>query len=133
MTPRRSSAPVQTDPIRKRLGRPAVVRDVQCPNCGIIHATTHRWQMRCPECNHIWIDRSGRTVIDKLRDMRLQVFGTLWIAVALIVMLGGFAVMVAGLFVQAAENVGWDRTYGLAALFITCFLSLIGLGLLFRR
>lgn len=133
MTARRSSAPVQTDPIRERLGKTSVARDVVCPNCGVVHATSRRWQLRCPECNHIWIDRSSRRLTDKLRDMRLPVFTALWLAFAMIGMLGGFGVFITGLFFEAAETWGWDRTYGLAGFFVACVISLFVLGRLFQR
>ncbi len=126
---RRSDAPVQTDPIRDRLGRPAVARDVRCPNCGVTHTTSRRWQMRCPECNHIWIDRSSRTVIDKLLDARTQVFGTVLVVGAFVIVIGGFLMGVASLFNEVAGQRGWDLTYGLAAFFVACLVALVAVGL----
>ena len=133
MTTRRSDAPLQTDPIRDHLGKPGVARDVRCPNCGVIHATSRRWQMRCPECRHAWIDRSQRTLIDKLRDVRLEVFVAVLGVVTIIGALAFLAVWVGWLFAEAADQRGWNRTYGLAAFFIGCILSLAVLAYTFRH
>jgi hypothetical protein len=131
MAERRYQGPVQTDPIRERLGKPGVARDVLCSNCGLIHATRRRWQLRCPECNPIWIDRSSRSLLDDLRDMRLQVVTVLLMIFAVVVGIGGFGLFIGWLFAEAAETWGWDRTYGLAAFFIACLVSLAVLGRLF--
>ena len=133
MTIRRSDAPIQTDPIRDRLGKPGIARDVQCPNCGVIHVTSRRWQMRCPECNHTWIDRSGRTFIDKLRDVRLEVFVAVLGVVTITGAVGFLAVWIGWLFTEAAGQRGWDSTYGLAAFFVGCVLSLAVISYVFRN
>ena len=132
MTQRRSSAPVQTDPIRARLGKPAAARDVTCPNCGVVFATARRWQMRCPECDYRWTDRSSRSFIDSLRDARMDVFVTLLMGGAVVIGVGAFVVWVGWLFSEAAGIRGWDRTWGLAALFCASFLVILVLGKLFK-
>jgi len=86
--------------------------------------------MRCPECNHTWIDRSSRTIIDKLRDARLQVFGTLLLVGSFVIVVGGFLLGVASMFAEAANRRGWDLTFGLAALFAVCLVSVVALGFL---
>ena len=133
MTYRRSHAPVQTDPIRNRLGKPGVARDLSCPHCGVVFTTERRWQMRCPECDHRWIDRSGRTLIDSLRDARMDAFVTLFMGAGIVMYVGAFVVCVGLLFNEAAGLRGWDRTYGLAALFLASFASLFVLVKLFRH
>ena len=133
MNDRRSIAPVQTDPIRDRLGVAAAARDVRCPNCGVLYKTARRWQMRCPDCGHDWTDRSNRTLVDKLRDVRLEFFATLIMATAAFLAAGTLLVWVSWLLAEAADLRGWDRVYGLAVLFAASFLSLIVLGRLFRH
>jgi hypothetical protein len=133
MASRRSSAPVQTDPIRQRLGIAAAVRDVSCPNCGVVFATAVRWQMRCPECEHRWTDRSSRTFLDSVRDVRLEVFVTMIMVTAVICSVAGFALIVGWLIAEAAGIHGWDRTSGLAALFVAALVSIVVLGKLFRQ
>ena len=133
MTYRRSHAPVQTDPIRDSLGKRGVARDLSCPNCGVVFTTERRWQMRCPECDHRWIDRTGRTLIDTLRDARMDFFVTLFLGAGIVLYVGAFLVGVAFLFNEAAGLRGWERTYGLAGLFVASFASLFVLSKLFRH
>jgi DNA-directed RNA polymerase subunit RPC12/RpoP len=133
MTYRRSNAPVQIDPYRARLGKPAAARDVLCPNCGVAFATQRRWQVRCPECDHRWIDRSSRTFLDKLRDARGDFVMTLVFSASVLLGAGLLLVWIGWLFAEAAGMRGWERTWGLAALFAAAFASLLVLGWLLQH
>ena len=129
MLERRSHTPVQIDPVRARLGKPAQSRDVQCPACQAIYSTTFRWQMLCPECGHRWTDRSSRTLLDEFRDRRLQLISVLLAIAAAVIAFGTLGAFIAWLFIEAAADWGWERVYGLAALFVA---SLVGLLILAR-
>jgi hypothetical protein len=133
MATRRSTAPVQADPIRARLGKPAPARDVVCANCGVTHSTSRRWQMRCPECHHGWTDRSSRTLVDEVRDRLNTILTLLVFGVGLLLTVALFGGFVAWVFLEAADTYGWARTSGLLAFFIACFLSLFVLGRLFKH
>jgi hypothetical protein len=133
MIDRRAHGEVQLDPIRARLGRAGTPRDVVCPNCGAGYATERRWQMRCPRCDHRWIDRSYRTWIDDLRDSRGDLVVTVVLAGSVLVAAAALLTWIGWLFSEAVGMRGWERTYGLALLFAGSFLSLIVLGRLLRH
>jgi hypothetical protein len=129
MSEQRTSAPVQRDPIRARLGREGPVRDVRCPNCGATYATSRRIQMLCPECDHIWIDRSSRTFVDEVRDSVPNAFVAIVIGGSVILALGSMAIAVFKLFCVAVDRRGWDDTVGIAVFFCLCAVSILVISL----
>ncbi len=128
-TARRSSAPLQTDPVRERLGKPAATREVRCPGCEVIYATTRRWQMRCPECNHIWIDRSSRRLADNVRDALPSLLTALFLGACLVVA----AYMVLAIAGATVGRFGLGRSLPVGLFIFACAAGIIVLGLLRNR
>ena len=120
---------VQTDPVRRRLGRPVVAREVTCPNCGYNYATEMRWQMGCPNCSFAWLDRSTRSFIDEIRDSLPSAFGTLFLAACV-----AFAAYIAFAIVAAMlGRFGVSSSVPVALVILACAASFILLGLLRNR
>jgi DNA-directed RNA polymerase subunit RPC12/RpoP len=122
------SQSVQTDPVRRRLGRPVVARDVTCPNCGYGYATEILWQMHCPNCSFRWIDRSSRTVIDEIRDNLPSAIWALSLAACT-----AFAAYVALAIVAATVGRFGERSLPVGLFIFACAASIISLGVLRNR
>jgi hypothetical protein len=85
--------------------------------------------MLCPECDHIWIDRSSRTFVDEVRDSVPNAFVAIVIGGSVILALGSMAIAVFKLFCAAVDRRGWDDTVGIAVFFCLCAVSILVISL----
>jgi hypothetical protein len=69
-------------------------RLISCPNCMRIFESMRRFQLQCPQCGHAWQERSGRNVIDWLREQPANLAGGFIWVVPVLLLFGFFGTIV---------------------------------------
>ena len=84
--------------------------------------------MRCPECDFLWIDRSSRTVIDKVRDNTSSIVWGAILGGSFFVMIGGLFLLAFRVFAAAVDRRGMDDSIGIIIFFCLCAAAIVVIG-----